>query len=228
MRELLEVCARTRHPISITTKSSRIEKDIDLLRDLARDRLVSVSISVTTLDKELARRLEPRASAPARRLATIEYLAGAGIPVSVAVAPVIPVLTDPEMESIMAAAAARGAGGAGYILLRLPREVKDLFKQWLQAHYPDRADHIMSVIRQSRRGRENDSDFGLRRRGSGIFADMIAHRFRLARRRHGLDAGPPELNTQRVQQARSADGPGSFEIPVASGPRAVGCRGQFR
>jgi len=200
MRSILEVCAQTRHPIGITTKSSRIEKDLDILRDLARDKLVSVSISVTTLDKDLARRLEPRASAPARRLQAIERLAAAGVPVSVSVAPVIPVLTDPEMEGIMAEAAARGAGGAGYILLRLPREVKDLFKQWLNAHCPDRAAHIMSVIRQSRQGRENDAAFGRRRRGSGVFAEMIARRFRLACRRYSLDGGAMELNTREFRK----------------------------
>lgn len=195
MRGILEVCAQTRHPIGITTKSSRIEKDLDLLRDLARDQLVSVSISVTTLDKTLARRLEPRASAPARRLETLERLAAAGVPVSVSVAPVIPVLTDQEMEAIMADAASRGARGAGYILLRLPREVKDLFKEWLHEHYPDRAEHIMSVIRQSRQGRENDAEFGRRRRGTGAFAELIAKRFQLAARRYGLDSGPAALNT---------------------------------
>jgi len=194
MRQILEVCAQTRHPVGITTKSSRIEHDLDLLRDLACDNLVSVAVSVTTLDKTLARRLEPRATAPGRRLETIGRLAAAGVPVTVSVAPVIPVLTDPEMETIMREAANRGARSAGYILLRLPGEVKDLFKQWLQAHYPERAAHIMSVIRQSRRGRENDAAFGRRRRGSGVFAELIAKRFRLAARRHGLDRGHPELN----------------------------------
>lgn len=196
MRSILEVCAETRHPVAITTKSSRIEKDLDLLQDLARDNLVTVSISVTTLDTTLARRLEPRASAPGRRLQAIERLAAAGIPVSVSVAPVIPVLTDPEMETIMAEAAARGAGSAGYILLRLPREVKDLFKEWLREHYPDSAGHIMSVIRQSRQGRENDAAFGRRRRGTGVFAELVAKRFRLAARRCELDRGLPELNAR--------------------------------
>lgn len=200
MRSILEVCAQSRHPIGITTKSSRIEQDLDLLGGLARDNLVSVSISVTTLDRELARHLEPRASAPARRLQTIERLAGAGVPVSVAVAPVIPVLTDPEMETIMAEAASRGARSASYILLRLPLEVKDLFKQWLHEHHPDRAAHVMSVIRQSRGGRENDAEFGLRRRGSGVFAEMIAKRFRIAARRHGLDAGVPDLDTRHFRK----------------------------
>jgi len=195
MRSILEVCAQTRHPVGITTKSSRVEKDLDLLQDLARDNLVSVSISVTTLDKDLACRLEPRASAPARRLQAIARLADAGIPVSVSVAPVIPVLTDPELEAIMGAAAAGGARGASYILLRLPREVKDLFKQWLREHCPDRAEHIMSVIRQSRRGRENDAEFGLRRRGSGVFAELIARRFEVARRRCSLEGSVGELNT---------------------------------
>ena len=203
MRRILEVCVQTRHPIGITTKSSRIENDLDLLRDLGGDNLVSVAISVTTLDKDLARRLEPRATAPLRRLETVERLAAAGIPVSVSVAPIIPVLTDPEMESILQAAASRGAHSAGYILLRLPREVKDLFKQWLQEHYPNRAAHVMSVIRQSRQGRENDSAFGRRRRGTGAFAEMIAQRFRLATRQHGLDRSLPPLNTTAFRKPGS-------------------------
>lgn len=196
MRSILDVCVRTRHPIGITTKSGRIEEDLDRLRDLARDNLVSVAVSITTLDNALASRLEPRASAPARRLDTVERLASAGIPVTVSVAPVIPVLTDPEMESILEAAAERGALSAGYILLRLPREVKDLFKQWLAEHYPERAEHIMSVIRQSRQGRENDARFGTRRRGTGVFAALIARRFDVAARRLGLERGGVELNTQ--------------------------------
>lgn len=200
MRGILDVCVTTRHPVGITTKSSRIEEDIDRLQDLARDNLVSVAISVTTLDNALASRLEPRASAPARRLDTIERLAAAGIPVTVSVAPVIPVLTDPEMESILEAAADRGARSAGYILLRLPLEVKDLFKQWLAEHFPDRADHIMSVIRQSRQGRENDSGFGTRRRGTGVFAALIVRRFDVACRRLGLARGAAELSTQRFRK----------------------------
>ncbi|HSH42256.1 MAG TPA: PA0069 family radical SAM protein, partial [Arenicellales bacterium] len=197
MRGILEVCAQTRHPVGITTKSSRIEDDLDLLKDLAGDNLVRVSLSVTTLDHDLARRLEPRASAPSARLRTVERLAAAGVPVSVSVAPVIPVLTDPEMERIMAEAARLGADSASYIFLRLPLEVKDLFKQWLREHYPDRAAHIMSVIRQSRGGRENDARFGHRRRGSGEFADLVASRFRLAARRLGLDRPVPPLDTTR-------------------------------
>lgn len=200
MREILEVCSETRHPIGITTKSSRVERDLDLLQDLARDHLVSVSVSVTTLDVELARRLEPRATAPARRLETIRLLSEAGIPVMVSVAPIIPVLTDPEMESIMERAAECGARGASYILLRLPREVKDLFKQWLIAHYPDRAGHIMSVIRQSRQGRDNDAAFGRRRRGTGAFAELIAGRFQLARRRLRLDGGIAPLNLRAFRK----------------------------
>lgn len=200
MREILEVCAKTRHPIAVTTKSSRVEKDLDVLRDLASENLVSVAISVTTLNKELARRLEPRATAPARRLETIENLSDAGIPVSVSVAPVIPVLTDPEMESILEEAASRGARSAGYILLRLPREVKDLFKQWLREHYPDCEAHVMSVIRQSRQGRENDSAYGRRRRGTGVFAGLIAQRFRLATRQCGLDRARSALNTESFQK----------------------------
>ncbi len=197
MRRILEVLSESRHPVTITTKSSLIERDIDLLASMAKADLVSVSVSITTLDHGLARILEPRATSPQRRLKTMETLGDAGIPVICSVAPVIPVLTDPELESILAAAAGRGATGAGYILLRLPGAVRDLFVEWLDTHFPDRAAHVMSIIRQSRGGRDNDSAFGRRKRGTGVFAEMFAHRFRLAIRRHGLDGTPPSLDVSR-------------------------------
>ena len=195
-RSLLEVLQRFRHPLAIVTKSALVERDLDILREMAQDRLVSVNISLTTLDGELARRLEPRAAAPHRRLRTIETLAGAGIPVSVLVAPVIPVLTDPELDAILTAAQAAGAGSAGYILLRLPLEVSPLFQEWLEAHYPLKAQHVMTRVRDTRGGKEYDSRWGIRMRGTGAFADMIGQRFRRACRRLGLNARDFELNRE--------------------------------
>lgn len=186
-RSILEVLHGCRHPVSIVTKSAMVERDIDLLADLARDRLVRVFLSVTTLDHDLARRMEPRASAPRRRLEAVARLAGAGIPVGVMVAPVIPQINDHDLEAILEAAAQHGATSAGWIMLRLPHEVKELFRDWLAAHYPLRADHVMSLVRQIRGGRDNDPEFGSRMRGRGAFADLIAARFRLAARRLGLD-----------------------------------------
>jgi DNA repair photolyase len=166
------------------------------LAPLANRCLASVSISLTTLDHQLARRLEPRATAPRRRLEVIRRLAGAGIPVNVSVAPIVPVLTDSELETVVAAAADAGAVSASYLLLRLPREVNGLFQQWLAAHYPHKAAHVMSIIRQSRGGKENDPRFGTRKRGTGVFADLIANRFALAVSRNGLDRSLPPLTTE--------------------------------
>jgi len=197
-RSVLEVLQRFRHPVAIVTKSALVERDIDILREMASERLVSVYLSVTTLDPQLARKLEPRAAAPHRRLQTIRSLAEAGIPVSVLVAPVIPVLTDPELNAIRAAARDAGAQSASYILLRLPLEVSELFQQWLQEHYPLKADHVMTRVRDTRGGKDYDSRFGERMRGSGAFADMIAQRFHAACRRHGLQSGSdPELLERR-------------------------------
>ncbi len=203
-RGILEVLAARRHPVSITTKSSLVERDVDLLAPMAAQDLASVNISITTLDHGLARRLEPRATAPRRRLEVVRRLTAAGVPVQVSVAPVIPVLTDAELESIVAAAAEAGAVSASYILLRLPLEVKDLFQEWLAANVPAKAEHVMSVMRQSRNGKENDSRFGVRKRGCGVFADLLGARFRLAVKRHGLDASPPALSTALFRNGASA------------------------
>lgn len=203
MRGILELMIDTQHPITITTKSSLVERDIDLLRELAAGDLVMVSLSVTTLDHDVARKLEPRATAPKRRVQTISHLSAAGVPVHVSVAPVIPALTDHEMESILHAGATAGAAFASYTLLRLPWEVKDLFKQWLQEHCPNRANHVMSLIRQSRRGREYDSNFAQRRSGTGPFAQLLANRFKLACARHGLNARPISLDTNRFRSPRA-------------------------
>jgi DNA repair photolyase len=204
-RSLLGVLQRFAHPVSIITKSALIERDIDILRALAEQQLVSVYISVTTLDAELARKLEPRAAAPHRRLQTIRRLADAGIPVGVLLAPVIPVLTDPEMNAILGAVKDAGAISAGYILLRLPLEVSELFQQWLVAHYPLKAEHVMKRVRDTRAGKDYDSRFGSRMRGTGAFADAIAHRFQLACKR---------LELQQRDHALNRD---AFRVPARKG-----------
>jgi DNA repair photolyase len=188
MRGLLEVMAACDHPLTIVTKSALIERDIDLLAPMAKKNLVKAFISITTLDHKLARSLEPRAASPQRRVDALRALAAAGIPCGVMVAPLIPALTDPSLEAVLEAAAAAGATMAGWILLRLPNEVRLLFKEWLAAHQPQRAEHVISIIRQSRGGRENDPNFGSRMTGSGNFVDLIDKRFELACRRLGLNS----------------------------------------
>lgn len=193
-RGLLEVLAEHRHPVSLITKSALIERDLDLLSDMAGTGTVEVMISVTTLQSDLARRLEPRAAAPARRLETLRRLAEAGVPVGVLVAPVIPALTEAELEAILEAAAVAGATSAGYVLLRLPHEVKALFREWLAHHAPDKARHVMSLMQAMRGGRDYDSRFGTRMRGQGPYAELISRRFELACRRLGLDRGHRALD----------------------------------
>jgi DNA repair photolyase len=185
-RGLLEVLHETRHPVVVITKSDLVLRDLDLLADLARQRLAAVLVSITTLDSELARRLEPRAASPHRRLAAIVALVAAGVPTGVLVSPVIPGLTDHEIERILAAAAQAGATQANHIILRLPLELSGIFQDWLAAHYPDRAERVLSLLRQCRGGRLNDPRFGARMRGSGPIADLIAQRFALAARRLGM------------------------------------------
>jgi DNA repair photolyase len=187
-RGLLAVLHETRHPVVAVTKSDMVLRDLDLLADLARQRLAAVLVSITTLDAGLARRLEPRAATPRRRLAAIEGLVAAGVPCGVLVSPVIPGLTDQEIEAILTAATQAGASQANHIILRLPLELAGLFQDWLSAHYPDRAGKILSLLRQCRDGRLNDPRFGARMRGSGPIADLIAQRFALAARRLGLGA----------------------------------------
>ena len=186
-RQILEVLAECRHPVSIVTKNALIERDLDILADLARDNLVRVYVSITTLNGDIARRMEPRATAPHRRLATLRKLNDAGVPCGVMVAPVVPFLTDAEMEEILEAARAKGAPSAGYTLLRLPYEVKDLFRDWLKTHYPLKADHIMSRLQSMRGDRDNDSTFGQRFTGDGLFAELLKQRFALACARLGLN-----------------------------------------
>jgi DNA repair photolyase len=187
-RGILSVLARCRHPVTIVTKSALIVRDIDLLTDLARDRLVSVMLSITSLTDDIKRTLEPRAASPQARLRVIRQLASSGIPVGVLVAPVIPAITDHEMEDILAAAKEAGADSAGYVLLRLPHEVKILFREWLLEHYPDRAKHVMSLINQTRGGKDYDAEFGRRMVGTGPFAELLRTRFELARRKCGFDS----------------------------------------
>jgi DNA repair photolyase len=186
-RRVLEVLAEARHPVGIVTKSALVTRDLDLLRVMARDGLVRVYVSVTTLDRRIARTLEPRATAPHRRLEAVRALAGAGVTTGVMVAPIVPALTDPEIEAILEATAKAGASSAGYVLVRLPHEVKELFRAWLEAHHPARAGHVLSLVRQCRDGRLNDPGFGSRMRGEGVFAELVAQRFRKACARLGLD-----------------------------------------
>ena len=188
-RSILEVLQRFNHPLSIITKSALVTRDIDILAEMAKKHLAVVMVTITTLDNDLKRTLEPRAASTAARLKAIKQLSEAGIPVGVMTAPIIPMINDAEMERILELAAGAGAQGAGYVLLRLPYELKDLFKEWLTTHYPLKAEHVMSIIRQSRDGKEYDSGFGTRMRGTGRFADLIAQRFHLATKRLNLGFG---------------------------------------
>ncbi|WP_374555228.1 PA0069 family radical SAM protein [Thermomonas sp.] len=208
-RACLEVLRETRHPLSIVTKGSALLRDLDLLAALARDGLASVYVSVTTLDNGLSAALEPRAAAPHTRLKLIAALREAGVPVGVLVAPVIPAITDEYLERILAAAREAGAQSAGYVLLRLPHELKDVWREWLQLHYPDRAAHVMSLVRQMRGGKDYDSRFGTRLRGEGPFADLIAQRFAKASRRLGFSALPP-LRTDLFRRPRPASPQGDL------------------
>lgn len=186
-RQALEILLRYRHPVHIITKGSLVLRDLDLLVPLAEQRLVSVSVSLTTLDDELKRIMEPRAASPAARLRVLRTLHQAGVPVSVMCAPMIPMINDMELERMLEAAREAGAASAGYVLLRLPHELAGLFEDWLAEHFPQRAGHVLSLVRQSRGGRNNDSRFGSRMRGEGQFAELLAQRFRLACRRLGYN-----------------------------------------
>jgi len=199
-RSLLEVLERTRHPLSLITKGTLILRDLDLLSSLARDQLVNVFVSITSLDADLKRTLEPRAASPAARLRVVRELVAAGVPTGVLVAPIIPAVNDCEIEDIVAAVAAIGATKAGYVLLRLPHELKAIFRAWLDQHLPDRAEHVMSLIRAAREGRENDPRFGSRMVGSGAWAQLLRDRFTLACKRHGLAMGRMrELSTEHFR-----------------------------
>lgn len=185
-RQILELCLEARHPVTITTKSDRVLRDLALLEEMARHNLVAVGISVTSLDPHLSRLLEPRASAPAKRLAALGRLAGAGVPAHVSIAPVVPSITDEFLEGILAEAAGQGITAATWIIIRLPHEVAPLFREWLEAHFPDRAGKVMAMIRSIRGGRDNDPEFGTRMRPQGVWADLFRHRFRVAAGRLGM------------------------------------------
>ncbi len=196
-RAVLEVLARANHPLAITTKSALVLRDLDLLAPMAAKGLAKVAVSLTSLDPQLTRRMEPRASAPHRRLAAIAGLAKAGVPVTVMTAPIIPALNDHEIEHVLQAAAAAGARTAGYVLLRLPLEVHPLFVEWLGAHYPNRAAKIMHLVEQSRGGKAYDARWHERQRGNGPYAALIGQRFRAASKRYGLDAPRLTLDTSQ-------------------------------
>jgi DNA repair photolyase len=186
-RAVLEVLAETRHPVAITTRSTLVLRDLDLLRPMAAAGLASVYLSITTFDNELKRRLEPRSAASIARLQVMQELTAAGVPVGVMAAPMIPAVNDHELETILQRAADAGATRAGYVLLRLPHEVKDLFRQWLAEHLPDRAAHVMSLVQATHGGRDNQSDFRLRMSGTGAWAKLLGDRFRLACKRLQLN-----------------------------------------
>lgn len=194
-RACLEVLRRFRHPVAIVTKGTLIERDLDILSDMAAQGLVRVGISVTSLDADLARKLEPRAPSPKRRLATIRALSGAGVPVRIMTSPVIPGLTDHEIEALLAAGLDAGADAASWIMLRLPLEVAPLFQDWLTAHYPDRVNRVMNRVREMHGGKVYEADWGRRMRGSGVYARLIARRFEAAATRLGLNGLQPGLRT---------------------------------
>ena len=202
-RSVLEVLFEFRHPVGIVTKSALILRDLDILEPMARAGLAKVALSVTTLDRKLARAMEPRASTPPKRLDAIRALKEAGVPVGVMFAPVIPALNDDEMESVLTEAASAGARSAGYVLLRLPLEIKDIFREWLEANAPGRARHVMSLIRQMRDGKDYDSQWHSRMKGTGPYAEMIAKRFHMAVKRLGLNRENTPLVVNRFQRPRA-------------------------
>ncbi|MBA3812632.1 MAG: PA0069 family radical SAM protein [Caulobacteraceae bacterium] len=204
-RQILEVMARFNHPFSIITKSALIGRDLDILGSMGRAGLARAAVSVTTVDRKLARAMEPRAATPERRIDAIAVLAAAGVPTAVMFAPVIPGLNDHELEVVLQRAARAGAAGAGYVALRLPLEIKDLFREWLATRRPDRAERVMSLVRQMRGGRDYDPQWGKRMKGEGPIADLIGRRFAIARRRFGLDRPSPPLDL------------GQFRVPPKTG-----------
>src|SRR4030088_1191200 len=202
MRGILEVLERCGHPVGIVTKSALVLRDLDILARMAERNLVKVALSVTTLDPKLARLMEPRAATPARRLEALRQLAAAGVPTSVMVAPVIPAINDSEIERILDTAAALGVKGAGYVLLRLPLEVRDIFREWLMANFPDRYRHVFKLIRDMRGGKDYDATFGKRMTGSGPVAWMIGRRFETACEKLGLNAAKASLTTEHFAPPR--------------------------
>ena len=202
MRGILEVLERAGHPVGIVTKSALILRDLDILTRLAERNLVKVALSVTTLDAKLARTMEPRAATPGRRLEALRQMSAAGIPTSVMVAPVIPAINDADIERVLDAAAMAGVRGAGYVLLRLPLEVRDLFVEWLKANYPDRAEHVMKLVRDMRGGKDYDSTWGARMKGTGPYAWTIGRRFEMACERLGLNQHKVPLSTEHFHSPK--------------------------
>ena len=205
MRRILEVLDRANHPVGIVTKSALVLRDLDILARMAERNLAKVALSVTTLDADLARRMEPRAATPMRRLETLRRLSQAGVPTTVMVAPVIPALNDSEIERILDAAQAAGVKEAGYVLLRLPLEVRDLFNEWLKANYPDRAAHVFKLIRDMRNGKDYDSEWGTRMKGTGPYAWMLGRRFEIACEKLGLNVAKRKLTTDLFRATRADD-----------------------
>jgi DNA repair photolyase len=203
-RSILQVLSEFKNPVGIVTKSALIQRDIDILAPMAAEGLARVFLSVTTLDRKLARSMEPRAATPEKRIETIRALSAAGIPTGVMTAPLIPALNDEEMETILAAAAEAGATSAGYTLLRLPLEIKDLFREWLEAHEPNRAKHVMSLIRSMRGGKDYDSQWHLRQKGTGPYASLISQRFQIAVKRLGLNRERGSLDVSKFRRPAKA------------------------
>jgi len=199
-RQLLEILSECDHPATIVTKSALVERDLDLLGPMARKNLVKVFVSIGTLDRGIARKIEPRAASPQRRVDVLRALSQAGVPCGVMVAALVPALNDKTMEQVLEAAAAAGATEAAYVILRLPNELKTVFKEWLAEHYPQRAEHVMSIVRQMRGGRENDPNFGSRMSGTGNYAELMEKRFDIACRRFGLNKREtPDLDCERFR-----------------------------
>ena len=205
-RQVLETLLDYRHPVSIVTKGALILRDLDLLRELAGHGLATVAISITTLSNELKTKLEPRTASPSARLRVVRELSAAGVPVGVMFAPVIPVINDHEIETVVAHSAQAGAGFVGYVMLRLPFEVKDLFEEWLTTHYPQKANHVMNRVRDLRGGKAYQAEWGVRMRGQGVYAELIAKRFEVARRKNGLERSPRrmELRTDLFRRTQRA------------------------
>src|SRR5467141_2132636 len=211
-RQIVEILAECEHPFTMVTKSALVERDLDLLAPMAKKNLVKVFVSIGSLDRALARKLEPRAASPQRRMDVLRNLAQAGVPCGVMVAALIPGLNDKTLEEVLEAAAAAGAAEAAYVIMRLPNELKELFKEWLAAHYPERAGHVISIVRQMRGGRDNDPRFGSRMTGTGLFAELIEKRFEIACRRfglngHGAGSKPPSLDCSRFKPPKDANNP---------------------
>ncbi|SUA89294.1 PA0069 family radical SAM protein [Pandoraea pulmonicola] len=212
-RSVLEVLERFGHPVGITTKSALVTRDVDILSRMAERGLVRVFISVGTLDADIARKMEPRANTPARRIEAIRKLTSAGIPTGVIVAPIVPAFTDFDIERVLTTAAEAGATYAAYVMLRLPLEVHDVFVTWLEEHYPLRARHVMSLIEQVRDGKHNSSEFGTRMKGTGLHAELIRQRFHLAARKLGLNQARPPLRNDQ------------FKVPAPDSPPRTGSNG---